>query len=135
MAMTIVMVAGFSAIQALTVMNRKAATMRTLNSATAIVQRNIDTALGVPFKSSNPVPAILAIGSGPYDDDGDGDTTLPVVVARDGTSRVVSGTLTRTVTAEANAAGADIRRITFTCAWSYRGRPYSVSMTTLRTND
>lgn len=129
------MIAGFSSVQALTVMNRKAAVMRTMNNALAILQRNIDTALGVPFTTSGAVPAILAIGSGPYDDDGDGDLNVPVVVARNGTSRVVTGTLTRTVTAEPNPVGADIRRVTFTLNWAYRGRPYTASMTTLRTND
>lgn len=135
MAMAIVLIAGMASVEALVLTNRKAAAMRTINSALAIAQRNIDTALGVSFNAGNPVPAILALGSGPYDDDGDGDFTVPVVVARDGTSRVVSGTLTRTVTAEANTAGADIRRITFTVGWSYRSRPYSVAMTTLRTDD
>jgi hypothetical protein len=139
MAMSIVLVAGLSSVQALTVMNRKAATMRTTNNARAIVQRNIDTALGVPFAAGGTVPAILAIGTGPYDDDGDGSATVPVVVARNGTSRVVNGRVLRTVTAESTTP--DIRRVTFTVGWPYRGGsltatlPYEMSMTTLRTTD
>jgi hypothetical protein len=135
MAMAIVLIAGMASVQALILTNHRAAAMRTLNNARAIVQRNIDAALGVPFSASAAVPAILAIGSGQYDDDGDGVLAVPVVVKRDGTSRVVSGTLTRTVTAEPNSASADIRRITFTVDYTYRSKPYSVSMTTLRSTD
>lgn len=135
MAMTIVVIAGAASVEALVLTNHRAAAMRTVNNARAIVQRNIDTALGVPFSADDPVPAILAIGTGPYDDDGDGVLPVPVVVARNGTSSVVSGTLTRTVTAEANPAGADIRRVTFQLSYTYRSKPYSVSMTTLRSTD
>jgi hypothetical protein len=135
MAMAIVLVAGMASVQALVLTNHRAAAMRTLNNARAIVQRNIDAALGVPFSSNSAAPAILAIGSGQYDDDGDGVLPVPIVVQRNGTTSVVSGTLTRTVAAEANTAGADIRRITFTVNYTYRGKAYAVSMTTLRSTD
>ena len=136
MAMALVLIAGMASVQALVLTNQRAASMRTLNNARAIVQRNIDTALGVPFSAGSTPPAILAIGSGQYDDDGDGSLAVPVVVKRDGTTKVVSGTLTRTVTAEANPAGTDIRRVTFTLSYNYhRVQPYTVSMTTLRSTD
>lgn len=135
MAMTIVMIAGLASVEALVLTNHRAAAMRTLTNARAIVQRNIDTALGVPFSANDPAPAILEIGSGPYDDDGDGVMSVPIVVTRNGTDRVVSGTLTRTVTAEPNVANANIRRITFSLSYTYRSKPYSVTMTTLRSTD
>lgn len=135
MAMAIVMIAGLASVEALIMTNRKAAAMRTVTNARAIVQRNIDAALGVPFAAGDPAPAILAIGSGQYDDDGDGSFVVPVVVTRNGTSVVVGGTLTRTVTAEANPTSSDIRRVTFQLTYTYRSRPYTVAMTTLRSTD
>jgi hypothetical protein len=118
-------------------MNRKAAVMRTLSNARAVVQRNIDTAMGVPLTASS-VPPILAIttASGAvYDDDGGGDNLVNIALLRAGTSAWLKGTLTRTVVAEANADNADIRRVTFSVSYTYRGRPYSFSMTTMRTID
>jgi len=101
--------------------------MRTVNNARAVVQRNIDTALGVPFAAGATPPTILAIGS---------DTSsVPIVVSRSGTDTVVSGMLTRTVAAETNPAAADIRRVTFQVAYTYRSRPYGVTMTTFRSTD
>jgi hypothetical protein len=111
--------------------------MRTLTCARAVVQRNIDTAMGVPFTSALQ-PTILAITSASgavYDDDGGGDNLVNIALMRDGTTGWLKGTLTRTVVAEANAEGADIRRITFSVSYIYRGRPYSFAMTTLRTLD
>jgi hypothetical protein len=137
-AMALVVIAGMASVQALVLTNQKAATMRTVNNARAIVQRNIDTALGVPFSASATVPPILAttVSTGVlHDEDGDGNTNVNVVVGRNGTDKVVEGTLTRIVTAEPNSAGADIRRITFRVNYTYRSRPYSFSMTTLRTTD
>ncbi len=134
--MTIVMIAGLASVEALVLTNHRAATMRTMNNARAIVQRNIDTALGVPFSANAAPPAILAVGSADYDDDGDGVLDVPVVVKRDGTTNIVSGRLLRTVTAESNPAGADIRRVTFQLTYYYRRtQPYIVSMTTLRSTD
>lgn len=127
MAMTIVMIAGLASVEALILTNHKAAVMRTVNNARAVVQQNIDTALGVPFGANDPVPAILATGTSA--------STVPIVLARDGTTSVVNGTLTRTVSAEPNPSGANIRRVTFQAAYTYRSRPYSVSMTTLRSTD
>ena len=136
-AMAVIVIAGMASVEALILTNQRAAAMRTTNNARAIVQRNIDIALGVPFTTTT-VPAVLVTtssGGALYDEDGDGDTTVKIVVTRNGTGSVVNGQLFRTVIAEANAASADIRRVTFRLDYNYRRRDYSVSMTTLRTND
>src|SRR5262249_50848785 len=73
-AVGVIAICGLASIQALMLINRKAAVMRVMSSARAVVQRNIDTALGVPFSSTSQ-PAILAIttaSGSPYDDDGNG---------------------------------------------------------------
>ena len=59
MAMGIIALCGAAGLRALIEINRKAAAMRTINQARAIVQRNIDSALGVPFNKTL-CPAILA---------------------------------------------------------------------------
>lgn len=137
MAMAIVVIAGMASVQTLVLTNRKAASMRTLNNARAIVQRNIDTALGVPF-SATQQPAVLALTSTSgsiYDEDGDGDTNVKIALQSNGTTGLVNGTLTRIVTAEPNSVGADIRRITFRIDYTLRSRASSFSMTTLRATD
>src|SRR5688500_8898864 len=71
-AMAMIMLCGVAGVRALVEMNRKAAAMRTLNNARAVVQRNIDTALGVPFSRSS-TPEVLATTSAAgvvYDEDG-----------------------------------------------------------------
>jgi type II secretory pathway pseudopilin PulG len=136
-ATAIIVIVGLASVQALVLMNRKAATMRVLNNARAVVQRNIDTAMGVPFTSTS-TPAILATttaSGSTYDDDGGGDNLVNVALLRAGTSAWLKGTLTRTVVAESNSDGADIRRVTFSLSYTYRGKVYSFSMTTLRTQD
>ncbi len=136
-ATAVIVIVGLASVQALVLMNRKAATMRTLNNARAVVQRNIDTAMGVPFSSAlePPILAITTASGSVYDDDGGGDNLVNVALLRAGTSAWLKGTLTRTVIAEANAEGVDIRRVTFSLTYTYRGRPYSFAMTTLRTFD
>lgn len=135
--MAIVVVAGMASVQTLVLTNRKAASMRTLNNARAIVQRNIDTALGLPFTATQQ-PAVLALtpsGGSVYDEEGDGDNNVKVALQSNGTTGLVNGTLTRIVTAEANSAGADIRRVTFRLDYTVRSRASSFSMTTLRATD
>jgi hypothetical protein len=137
MAMSIIALCGAAGLRALIEINRKAAAMRTLAQARAIVQRNIDSALGAPFDRYT-TPAILAstpAGGSTYDDDGGGDNLVNITVGRSGTGAVVKGTLTRTVTAEANPDNADIRRVTFSLTYTYRLKPYTFAMTTIRSMD
>ncbi len=136
-AMGIVAVAGAAGMMALVQLNNKAASMRTLNNARAVVQRNIDTALGVPF-STTQQPAILAITSASgsvYDDEGDGDNLVTIITPKTGAGTTLKGTLTRIVTAQANSDSADIRRITFRINYTVKNRAYTFSMTTLRGSD
>ena len=136
-AMGIVAVAGAAGMMALVQMNNKAAAMRTLNNARAVVQRNIDTALGVPF-SATQQPAVLAITSASgsvYDDDLGGDNLVTIVTPKNAGGLTLKGTLTRIVTAQTNSDSADIRRITFRIDYTIKGRPFSYAMTTLRGSD
>jgi len=136
-AMGMIVVCGAGALRALIEMNRNAAAMRALAQARAIVQRNIDSALGVPFDATNS-PAVLAItaSSGSvYDDDGGGDNLVNISVGRSGTGAVARGTLTRIVTAQSNPDNADIRRVTFRLNYTFGPRPYSFEMTTIRAKD
>ncbi len=122
---------------ALLIANRLAAASRVLTGARAVLQRNIDTALASTFTQST-VPAILAItaaNGAAYDDDGGFDNTVQISVQDNGTAVVASGTLNRTVEAVANADNADIRKVTFTVQYTYRGRPQSLSMSTIRSRD
>ena len=122
---------------ALLIANRLAAASRVMTGARAVLQRNIDTALASTFTQST-VPAILAITptSGQlYDDDGGFDNTIQISVQDNGTAVVASGTLMRTVVALANADNADVRKITFTLQYTYRGRPQLLSMSTIRSRD
>ena len=135
--MGVIAISGAAGITALVQLNNKAAAMRTLNNARAIVQRNIDTALSVSFSASLQ-PAILATTSASgvvFDDDGGGDNLVTIVNPKTSAGTTVKGTLTRIVTAQANSDGADIRRITFRINYTIRGRAYSYSMTTLRGSD
>jgi hypothetical protein len=50
-------------------------------------------------------------------------------------TQLVQGTLTRIVTAVANADSADIRRITFRLDYTLRGRPYTYQLSTMRAID
>jgi len=117
--------------------NRLAASSRVLTGARAVVQRNIDTALTVSFTKSS-IPAILAItsaGGSTYDDDGGFDNTIQIAAQDNGGVVLATGTLTRIVTAVANADGADIRQITFRLDYTYGGRAQLVSMATMRSMD
>lgn len=137
MAMGIIALCGAAGLRALIEINRKAAAMRTMNQARAIVQRNIDSALGIPFNKTL-CPAILAFTGSTgttYDDDGNGDNLENITVGRSGVGAVVKGTLTRIVTAEPNPDSADIRRITFRLTYGYRLKTYTYEMTTIRAMD
>ena len=136
-AVGVLVICGVAGVQALALVNQKAAALRLMTNARAVVQRNIDTALCVPF-SSTLQPAILAptaAGGAVYDDDGGGDNLVNLAFTRAGTDAVVRGTLTRTVLAEPNADGSDIRRVTFRLDYAYRRHAYTYQMTTLRAVD
>ncbi len=125
-----------AAIATLMSLNKNAASTRVMTSVKEIVQRNMEAAVGTPFTASS-VPAILALTSSSgaiWDDDGGGDNKETIYTSRDGSAKI-TGTLIRTVAAESNALGADIRRITFHLDYSLFGRPQAYEMTTIRSMD
>lgn len=135
-AVGVIAIAGMVSVQSLALLNAKASAMRILNNARAVVQRNIDTAIGVPYSTSS-IPAILATtpaGGSVWVDDGTANLEN-VVYLSNGTSTLVQGTLTRTVVAEPNSESQALLRITFQLAYTYRKHNYSYSMTTLRAPD
>ncbi|MDB6152052.1 MAG: hypothetical protein JWL90_505 [Chthoniobacteraceae bacterium] len=133
-------------IQSLTLLNRDAAATRMLTNARAIVQRNIDTALSVTFTSdaTSAVPAILALtsaGGAVWDDDAGNVNVVDVALQGSTGTQLVQGVLTRIVTDVAPVDAVDtldkpvIRKITFRLDYTYRGRPFSYSLTTMRSID
>ena len=124
---------------------RIAARVRLLTNARAIVQRNIDAAAGIAFTSGS-IPDILAITSSSGvvcdDDGGSGSPVENIQVLRTGTTALVTGTLTRIVSAEpvivsGTAADASVlvRRVTFKIDYDYLSLHYTHSETTLRSAD
>jgi type II secretory pathway pseudopilin PulG len=129
------LVAG-AALTALTALNRNAVSTRVMTNAREIVQRNIESAMGVPF-STITSPTILALtgtSGATWDDDGGGDGLEKIYTNRSGTT-LMYGTLTRTVVAQANPAGADIRKVTFHLDYTLFDRAMSYEMTTIRAMD
>ena len=137
-AMAIVATVLVASVAGLLQSNRQAAVYRALTAARAVVERNIENALNVTYNSTA-TPAILATtaaGGVVYDDEGDGDNLVDIVVQDStGTNKLIKGTLTRTVVAEANPQSASIIRITFSVTFTMRGRNYTTAMTTLRAID
>ena len=136
-AATLIGLVGVASIEALGTLNRDAAVNRIFTNARSVVQRNCDTALNVTLNSGT-TPAILAItGSSGVVYDDDGGTPLTVAVAVQGSAgvTVVTGTLTRTVTAVSNSDNADIRQVTFLINYMYGSRPFSYKLTTMRAAD
>ena len=120
----------------LIILNRNATSTRLMTNAREVVQRNIETAVGVPFTTSN-VPSILAItpDTGTNWDEGiPGNDPVTIYTSRDGTLKI-TGTLLRIVTAEANSLSADIRRVTFRLTYTLYGRNLSYELTTIRAKD
>ena len=75
-----------AAIASLMILNKNAVSTRIMTNVREIVQRNIETAVGVPFTSGS-VPSILATtsASGTAWDDGNGNP-VPIYTSRDGTN-------------------------------------------------
>jgi type II secretory pathway pseudopilin PulG len=125
-----------TALATLMVLNKNAVSTRLMTNAKEIVQRNIEKAVGVPFTSTG-IPTILAptvSGGVPWDEAG-GSLPVTIYTSRDGTGTPVQGTLTRTVTAEANTPNADIRRVKFRLSYTLFGRQMGYELTTLRAVD
>jgi type II secretory pathway pseudopilin PulG len=123
------------AIATLIVLNKNAVSTRIMTNAREIVQRNIEAAIAIPFTSSNIPPILATATNAVWDDDGGDPSTVAIYTSRDGTS-TMSGRLLRTVQAETNIPGADIRRVTFRLDnYSLYGRPMNYELTTIRAVD
>jgi len=129
---------GSTAIMGLLATQKYAASTRVLNQARFIVQRNIATALGVKFTSVEVPPILELTSTSGAAFNGEGITTsgssIPIITKADGTP-VISGTLTRIVTAYPNDAYAVIRRVTFRINYKFQDREVSYSMSTIRSQD
>ena len=117
-------------------LNKNAVRTRIMTNAKEVVQRNIETAVGLPFLSTS-TPTILATtgtAGAVWDDDGGGDNLITIYTSRDGTQKV-TGTLLRIVRPEPNTTNADVRRVTFHLDYSIFGIPARYEMTTIRALD
>ena len=120
----------------LIILNRNAASTRLMTNAREIVQRNIETAVGVPFTAAS-IPSILALTSSngqAWDEGVAGNDPVSIYSSRDGTMKI-TGALLRIVTAEPNSLSADIRRVTFRLTYTLYGRNLSYELTTIRAKD
>ena len=125
-----------TALGTLTILNKNAVSTRLMTNVREIVQRNIETAVAVPFTSAN-VPAILALTSSSgvaWDEGISGNDPVTIYTSRDGTMKM-TGTLLRIVAAEPNAVSGDIRRVTIRLNYTLYGRNLSYQLTTIRAND
>lgn len=122
---------GVVALQSLNIFNRMAAEARVLSSARYVVQARIDEALTQDFDpDGGVVPSVLELAAP------DAPRTGVVTILSDAAGdAVVTGTLTEVVTAEANPAGLEIRRVAVTIDYTYGGRDFSYGATTLRGED
>ena len=134
MVAAVVMVISYTVVtQSFLLANRKAASSRLRTNARVIVERNINKALSVPF-TSTVQPSILATTAGDvvFDDDGNGDGLVNLMVQDASGTIQMKAVLKRNVAAVLNPENADIRRITFSVTYTYRNHDYSYEMTTLR---
>ncbi len=125
-----------AAIATLITLNKNAVGARVMTSAREVVQRNIETAIGVPFNSSTE-PNILKVTTttgGELWDDAGGTSPVNIYASRDGTTSI-TGTLKRLVVAEPNPVSADLRRVTFNLDYTMYGRKLSYQMSTIRAMD
>jgi type II secretory pathway pseudopilin PulG len=136
------------AIHTLIILNRNAVNSRVIGNAREVVQRNIESAIGSPFTTlSPPANHILDLTTTaspfPHWDENGGTADITVFASRDGLEAPLTGTLVRSVLAEPNSIGADVRRVTFHLDYGNRptqlrtifNRPMSYEMTTIRATD
>ena len=133
-AATLLAIICVAATQAIAITNRRAASSRLMMTARTVVERNIARALNSPFTVSQvpPMLATTAASGVTFDDDGNGDNLVNLMVQDSGGPTIITATLTRIVTAVSNAENADIRQVTFRIDYTFRGRPYSYQMSTVR---
>jgi type II secretory pathway pseudopilin PulG len=112
---------------------RMASLNRMHTAALAIARTEMEAMRSlVPFNPQlNQVPADLAIGSHTT-------TDVPIYVDPADENRVIMGSITTTTADPGLSEGGtnlNLRRVTVTVSFAYRGRNYNVSLTTLRASD
>jgi type II secretory pathway pseudopilin PulG len=131
-------IAAAASVQALLRMNHNASLSRLQTGASTVAQNRIDQILSDgPFNpQKSQVPPVLVIGT-----DAIGSATSPTVpIYTDPATGVVTvwGWMTSTIAdASTNFNGQSLKiyRATVEVDYTFRGRPYSVTMSTLRTSD
>jgi type II secretory pathway pseudopilin PulG len=101
--------------------NNLAAVNRNLLAAKTVAQAQIDEAQSVTYTTTGTVPSVLATG-----------TSTSTVTIAEGPPALTG---TRTTTAAVTDATLGIRRVTVRVTYTYRGRPYSVTLATARAPD
>jgi prepilin-type N-terminal cleavage/methylation domain-containing protein len=114
------LIAGVS-LWALSSDNNAASVNRYMIAAKMVAQARIDEAQAVTYTTTGAVPPVLATGS----------TTTAVTIA-DGTPPM-TGTMTTSVAVADATLG--VRRVSATINYTFRGRPYSVTLATARAPD
>ncbi|MEK0449587.1 MAG: hypothetical protein RL088_1855 [Verrucomicrobiota bacterium] len=135
-ACSVIAIAFGGIMHAMILLNRQAMLSRIQTNARVVVQRNIERALAEKFTPIQ-IPEILELtdSSGkPWNDDGS-SAPVAVVVENGGSTVTIPGVLNRIVTQIANPNGADIRRVTFSLSYPFRGRTLSYSASTIRSRD
>jgi prepilin-type N-terminal cleavage/methylation domain-containing protein len=130
-------------------MNRLASEARLRTLATAMAQHKIEEVVNVPWPSDEPDPAVLAVGVNTEANLPLNDNALVVFNENDDpprTSKVANldggalATRTTTITLEPGSVEiipgvTKMRRIRVQVAYTFRGRPQLVELSTLRTVD
>jgi len=120
-----------------------AARTRLMTNARLIVQRNVETALGIAFTSVSQPDMLKKTENANgeiFRENGGQSDTMTVAITGDGDT-VVEGTLRRIVTElrddekPADARTAAIRRVVFRIDYQYLGRDYSYELSTIRAQD
>ena len=123
-----------ASVGAMTQINRWASAARLRTLALAVAQQRLDAVLTVPWQVRGTRPALLAAGTAtenalPLNDDSFNVAGLGSAFTSLGTPVVATRT-TQITDVSARLARADV-----TVTYSYRNRPYTISLTTLRTTD
>jgi len=136
-------VAAAAAVGTLTRMNYHASLARLQTGASTVAQERIDRVLeDGPFNpKKNQVPPFLAIPSGTTATQTVGtesNPTIPIYTDPDTNEVVVAGWLTSTITKTTQTYGPwemEMRYVDVTVNYKYRGKSYSIRMSTVRSPD
>lgn len=137
-------------ISAFTLLNNYAASNRNLTSAKELCQERIEQALGMGFQPPAILPQVNGyyilgqasnwsrsnnLATGPTSEvTTSTENNVNVYLQQDGQTVLVPGTRTTSIVCP-NAAQTDVAQFTVKVNYTYRGKPFTYQMTTLRTSD